>query len=66
MNTYQTLRVATVQFQHKANDKTNNLAKIHQFIDKAATEKVNVLVFLKCVLRGIGMFLNYRSTQCMH
>lgn len=52
MNTYQTLRVATVQFQHKANDKTNNLAKIHQFIDKAATEKVNVLVFPEMCITG--------------
>ncbi|EEG87139.1 hypothetical protein PROPEN_00808 [Proteus penneri ATCC 35198] len=52
MNTSKTLRVATVQFQHKANDKIYNLAKIHQFIDKAATEKVNVLVFPEMCITG--------------
>ncbi|MBG2875430.1 nitrilase family protein [Proteus alimentorum] len=52
MNTSKTLRVATVQFQHKANDKAYNLAKIHQFIDNAASEQVNVLVFPEMCITG--------------
>lgn len=52
MNTAKTLRVATVQFQHKANDKAYNLAKIHQFIDNAVNEKVKVLVFPEMCITG--------------
>ncbi|MCT6518475.1 nitrilase family protein [Proteus vulgaris] len=52
MSTFKTLRVATVQFQHKANDKVYNLSKIHQFIDNAISEKVNVLVFPEMCITG--------------
>lgn len=52
MNTPKTLRVATVQFQHKANDKAYNLAKIHQFIDNAASQQVDVLVLPEMCITG--------------
>ncbi|ARX32960.1 TPA: nitrilase family protein [Proteus mirabilis] len=52
MNPLTTLRVASVQLQHKANDKDYNLAKIHQFIEMAASEKVNLLVFPEMCITG--------------
>lgn len=52
MNKTTNLRVATVQFQHKANDKTYNLNKIHHFIDKAISENVKVLVFPEMCITG--------------
>lgn len=46
------LRVATVQMRHKANDKSYNLTKIHQFIDKAAKEKVKLITFPEMCITG--------------
>ncbi|SPZ20801.1 (R)-stereoselective amidase [Providencia rettgeri] len=46
------LRVATVQFQHRPNDKTYNLERIHEFITQAAQQKVKILVLPEMCITG--------------
>lgn len=52
MSTLNSLRVATVQFQHKPSDKTYNLQIIHQLIDKAVEQNVKILVFPEMCITG--------------
>lgn len=46
------VRVATVQFQHKASDKAYNLEQIHRFIDHAASQNVQILVLPEMCITG--------------
>jgi predicted amidohydrolase len=46
------LRAATVQFQHRANDKNYNLSVIEGFIARAAAEKIQVLTFPEMCITG--------------
>lgn len=46
------IRVATVQFQHKASDKNDNLKQIHAFIDQAASQNVQILVLPEMCITG--------------
>ncbi|MEQ4635283.1 nitrilase family protein [Providencia stuartii] len=46
------IRVATVQFQHKASDKAYNLKQIHTFIDQAASQDVQILVLPEMCITG--------------
>ncbi|OAT52211.1 nitrilase family protein [Providencia heimbachae] len=52
MKTSHSLRVATVQFQHKPGDKEYNLKQIHHFIDKAAQQNIQVLVLPEMCITG--------------
>lgn len=47
-----TLRVATVQFQHKPGDKAANLATVRGFAQQAAARGVELVVFPECCLTG--------------
>ena len=40
-----TLRVATVQFQHAPGDKAANLDVIRSFVERAATQRVQLICF---------------------
>lgn len=46
------LRAATVQFQHRANDKAYNLAQIDQFAQQASAQQVQLLVFPEMCISG--------------
>lgn len=46
------LRVATVQFQHRANDKKYNLSLIEKFVQQAASEGVKILAFPEMCITG--------------
>ena len=46
------LKVAAVQFEHKAGDKAANLAKVRHFAAKAAAEGVELVVFPECCITG--------------
>lgn len=46
------IRVATVQFQHKASDKDYNLQQIHHFIDQAASQNVQILALPEMCITG--------------
>lgn len=46
------LRAATVQFQHRANDKAYNLTQIDQFAQQASVQKVQLLVFPEMCISG--------------
>jgi predicted amidohydrolase len=50
------IRAATVQFCHRADDKQYNLSVIENFIIQAHRENVQLLVFQKCALLGIGIY----------
>ena len=39
------IRVASVQFEHAAGDKAANLAKVDSFVEKAAAQKAEIVVF---------------------
>ncbi len=46
------IRVASVQFEHKPNDKAANFGKIESFVDKASREKVEIIAFPECCITG--------------
>jgi len=45
-------RVASVQFEHAAGDKQANLAKVKDFVDLAAAQGVELIVFPECCITG--------------
>jgi len=56
------IRVASVQFEHAAGDKAANLAKVDSFVEKAAAEKAEIVVFPECCLTGYW-FLRHLSRE---
>jgi len=46
------IRVATVQFQHTAGDKTYNLGRVRHFVDEAARARVEIIAFPEMCLTG--------------
>ena len=46
------IRVASVQFEHAAADKQANLARIKHFVEQAAKQKVEIIVFPECCITG--------------
>lgn len=46
------IRVASVQFEHAAGDKRANLEKIRGFVEQAAREQVEIILFPECCLTG--------------
>lgn len=46
------LKVATIQFQHRANDKQYNLSIIKDFIHQAAREETKIVVFPEMCITG--------------
>jgi predicted amidohydrolase len=46
------IRVASVQFEHVANDKHANLAKVEHFVDQAARQEVEIVAFPECCITG--------------
>ena len=52
MHELKSLKVATVQFQHQANDKKYNLLIMEKFIEKAAVQQVKILAFPEMCITG--------------
>jgi N-carbamoylputrescine amidase len=46
------IRVASVQFEHAPGDKQANFQKINHFVEKAAQQKVEMIVFPECCITG--------------
>lgn len=46
------VRVASVQFEHVARDKKANIAKIKGFVERAAKQRVELIVFPECCITG--------------
>ncbi|MEX2188620.1 MAG: nitrilase family protein [Pirellulales bacterium] len=47
-----TLRAAAVQFQHAPGDKPANLATVQRFVERAATDEVELIAFPECCISG--------------
>jgi len=56
------LRVASVQMEHASGDKAANLEKVRQFVQQAASQGVELIVFPECCLTGYW-FLRHLSRQ---
>jgi len=54
------IRVAAVQMEHAAGDKQANLAKVRAFVEKAAKQNVELIIFPECCLTGYW-FLRHLS-----
>ena len=52
------IRVAAVQFEHAAGDKAANLAKIRGFVEQAAGQGVEIIVFPECCITGYWFLRN--------
>ena len=52
------IRVASVQFEHKAGDKKANLIKIRDFVEEAKKEQVELIVFPECCVTGYWYLRN--------
>ena len=48
----ETVRAATVQFEHTDGDKKVNMGKIEAFLDDAVKQKVQIVVFPECCITG--------------
>lgn len=46
------VKVASVQFEHAPGDKAKNLAKIKNFVEAAAKQGVEIIVFPECCITG--------------
>ncbi|MHC4712933.1 MAG: nitrilase-related carbon-nitrogen hydrolase, partial [Planctomycetota bacterium] len=56
------LKVAAVQFEHKAGDKGANLVKVRNFTERAAAEGIEIIVFPECCITGYW-FLRHLSRE---
>jgi N-carbamoylputrescine amidase len=56
----QNIRAAAVQFEHVAGDKPANLGKIRAFVERAAREQVELILFPECCITGYW-FLRHLS-----
>ena len=56
----QNIRAAAVQFEHIAGDKRANLAKVREFVERAAQERVDLILFPECCITGYW-FLRHLS-----
>ncbi len=52
------IRVAAVQMEHAAGDKQANLAKVNAFVEKAAKQNVELIIFPECCLTGYWFLRN--------
>jgi len=52
MTNMKNLKVASVQFEHAAGDKSANFAKIEAFVEQAHQQDVDVVVFPECCITG--------------
>ncbi len=53
-----TLRVASVQFESAPADKASNFRKIEAFVERAARQKVRLIVFPECCITGYWFIRN--------
>ena len=58
-----TLRVATVQFESLAGDKEANFRKIETFVQQAAAQGVQLVVFPECCVTGYWFIRNLSVGQ---
>jgi predicted amidohydrolase len=56
----QNIRAAAVQFEHVAGDKWANLVKVRAFVEQAARERVDLILFPECCITGYW-FLRHLS-----
>ena len=56
------IRAAAVQFEHAAGDKLANLNKVRGFVERAAREKADLILFPECCITGYW-FLRHLSRQ---
>jgi predicted amidohydrolase len=59
------ITVAAVQFEHTPGDKQANLAKIRNFLESAARQKVEIIAFPECCITGYW-FLRKLSSVDLH
>jgi predicted amidohydrolase len=59
----QDLRIATVQMEHASGDKAANLAKIRSFVEQAAAQQVQLVVFPECCVTGYWFLRNLAREQ---
>jgi predicted amidohydrolase len=57
------LRVASVQIQHANNDKAANFTKLERFVQQAAEQNVELIVFPECCLTGYWFLRNLTKQQ---
>jgi len=57
------VRVAAVQFEHKAADKKANLAKVRAFTERAAADRVAIVAFPECCITGYWFMRNLQADE---
>ncbi|NQU38546.1 MAG: acyltransferase [Lentisphaerae bacterium] len=59
------VKVASVQFEHKDGDKSANVDKIEAFVIKAAQEGVDIIAFPECCVTGYWFLRNLPREQIL-
>ena len=59
------IKAAAVQFQHRNADKPANLAAIRHFVDQAARQGVEILLFPECCITGYWGLRNFTREQLL-
>src|SRR3954447_24074528 len=57
------IRVAAVQMESRASDKSANLAKIEAFVKQAAEKDVKLIVFPECCITGYWFIRNLSQAE---
>lgn len=60
------LRVAAVQMESKAGDKSANFAKIESFVEQAAHQGIKLIVFPECCITGYWFIRNLSAEELDH
>jgi len=59
------IRVAAVQFEHAPGDKERNLGVIRGFVERAAAEEVDILLFPECCISGYWHLRNLSRDELL-
>jgi predicted amidohydrolase len=59
------VRIAAVQFEHAPGDKRANLDKIRDFIERAAQDSVEIIIFPECCITGYWFLRHLSRAELM-
>ena len=57
------IRAASVQFEHASGDKEANFSKIRRFVEQAAQQQVEIIVFPECCITGYWFLRNLSKEE---
>jgi len=60
------LKIATVQFEHRADDKRYNLERVAHFVRQGAAAGARLVCARRCAWSATGIYADTAPTRCGH